>query len=56
MIRGSQMMRQLKKRAASSIPTDLNDALAVFERAVNRKMYKIRIRQFFYPVFRLFGF
>ena len=49
-------MRQIKKRAASSMPTDLDNALIAFQEAVNHKVYKVRIRQFLQPVFRLFGF
>lgn len=49
-------MRQTEKRAASSIPTELDNALIAFDRAVNRKAYKARIRQFLQPVFHFFGF
>lgn len=49
-------MRQIEKRAASSMPTDLDNALIAFEQAVNRRVYKLRIRQFLQPIFRLFGF
>ena len=49
-------MQQTEKGATSSLPTDLDNALTAFEQAVNRKVNKVRIRQFIQPIFRLFGF
>ena len=45
-----------EKRATSSMPTDLDNALLAFYQAINRKVYKLRIRQFLQPVFRFLGF